>query len=178
MVCVLFMFYMTCLILCHVFHLETKMACFFLLYPMLDSMSCIIFLSILFDMGCRPPGGLGTNGLLNSCKIKNSKKKHHNFIPSPTTLFHTCSEHSFPLSAPLLSETGASPLDPARIHRVAPPNRLPRSVYRSILAVYQYCGPVSRAAQVPGAPSDLPITDSVNRARTSIYQSGTAIYRS
>jgi hypothetical protein len=47
---------------------------FSLLYPMLDSMSCIIFLSILFDMGCRSPGGHGTNGLLNSWKIKKQQK--------------------------------------------------------------------------------------------------------
>jgi hypothetical protein len=78
--------------------------------------------------------------VVHSWKTKNSNNKtHHNLIPSPTTLSHTHSEHSSPLSPSLLPETSVSHLDPAGFCCATPPNCRPGSVYRS-------CWPVSRAA--------------------------------
>jgi hypothetical protein len=149
------MFYMACLILCiwlyvYVFHLETTNGLFFSFCIPCLILCHVLYFSILYDMGCWHPIGLGTNGLLCSVGKQKTAKKHHNLIPSPATLSHTRSEHSFPSCAPLMSKTGAAPLDPAGIRCVVPPNHYPRSVYRPILSVYRSCGPVSRAAQVPG----------------------------
>jgi hypothetical protein len=89
---------------------------FFLFYPMLDSMSCSFF--SFFRHGLLNSCWAWHKGLLCIVGKQKKRKKYHNLIPSPATLSHTRSYHSFPPSGPLQSKTAPSPLDPVGIHPV------------------------------------------------------------
>jgi hypothetical protein len=100
---------------------------FFLLYPMLDSMSCIIIFPFFTTWAVDLLLGLAQMGCCAHLENKKQQKKHHNLIPSLATLSHTHSEHSSP-RAPTCCPKPACLLK-IRPDSAVPPSHRPRSVY-------------------------------------------------